>query len=290
MRIDDCKKDIETYLKNYFKGRESYNKLIYEAESYSLNMGGKRIRPILMLLVYSIYKDSYKEIIEMAASIEMIHTYSLIHDDLPAMDNDDLRRGKPTNHKVFGDGIATLAGDALLNEAMIIMMNYSLKNGENALRASKEIAEAAGSEGMIGGQVVDIINEGKSEVSEDELKYMHAKKTGELIRAAIVSGAILAEAPNKDIETLDLFGRKLGLAFQIKDDILDVTGSTEKLGKKAHADEELNKCNFITMYGLEKCEKLCKELSYESISLLNSITKDTSYLKELTLSLLEREY
>ena len=238
MRIDDCKKDIETYLKNYFKGRESYNKLIYEAESYSLNMGGKRIRPILMLLVYSIYKDSYKEILEMAASIEMIHTYSLIHDDLPAMDNDDLRRGKPTNHKVFGDGIATLAGDALLNEAMIIMMKLSLKNGENALRASKEIAEA----------------------------------------------------PKKDIEAFDLFGRKLGLAFQIKDDILDVTGSTEKLGKKAHADEELNKCNFITMYGLEKCEKLCKDLSYESISLLNSITKDTSYLKELTLSLLEREY
>ena len=170
------------------------------------------------------------------------------------------------------------------------MMKFSLKIGENALRASKEIAEAAGSEGMIGGQVVDIINEGKSQISEDELKYMHAKKTGELIRAAIVSGAILAEAPKKDIEAFDLFGRKLGLAFQIKDDILDVTGSTEKLGKKAHADEELNKCNFITMYGLEKCEKLCKDLSYESISLLNSITKDTSYLKELTLSLLEREY
>ena len=225
-----------------------------------------------------------------ACAVEFIHTYSLIHDDLPCMDNDDLRRGKPTNHKVFGDGIATLAGDALLNEAMIIMMNYSLKNGEKALRASKEIAEAAGSEGMIGGQVVDIINEGKNEISEDELKYMHAKKTGELIRASIVSGAILGEAPEEDIEKLDLFGRKLGLAFQIKDDILDVTGSTEKLGKKAHADEELNKCNFITMYGLEKCEKLCKDLTYESISLLNSITKDTSYLKELTLSLLEREY
>lgn len=137
MRIDDCKKDIETYLKNYFKGRESYNKLIYEAESYSLNMGGKRIRPILMLLVYSIYKDSYKEILEMAASIEMIHTYSLIHDDLPAMDNDDLRRGKPTNHKVFGDGIATLAGDALLNEAMIIMMKFSTKKWRKCFKSFK---------------------------------------------------------------------------------------------------------------------------------------------------------
>lgn len=281
---------IEDLLKQYMPKEEGYQKTIFEAMNYSLSSGGKRLRPILTLESAKIIGGDVKEVIPFCVAIEMIHTYSLIHDDLPAMDNDDLRRGKPTNHKVFGDGIATLAGDALLNEAMIIMMKFSLKNGENALRASKEIAEAAGSEGMIGGQVVDIINEGKSQISEDELKYMHAKKTGELIRAAIVSGAILAEAPKKDIEAFDLFGRKLGLAFQIKDDILDVTGSTEKLGKKAHADEELNKCNFITMYGLEKCEKLCKDLSYESISLLNSITKDTSYLKELTLSLLEREY
>lgn len=281
---------VEKLLMEYMPKEEGYQKTIMQAMNYSLSAGGKRLRPILTLESCKAVGGNEEDAIPFAMAIEMIHTYSLIHDDLPAMDNDDLRRGKPTNHKVFGDGIATLAGDALLNEAMIIMMNYSLKNGENALRASKEIAEAAGSEGMIGGQVVDIINEGKSQISEDELKYMHAKKTGELIRAAIVSGAILAEAPKKDIEAFDLFGRKLGLAFQIKDDILDVTGSTEKLGKKAHADEELNKCNFITMYGLEKCEKLCKDLSYESISLLNSITKDTSYLKELTLSLLEREY
>lgn len=288
MKINNCKSDIESYLQEYFENRGSYNKVIYEAQSYSLNIGGKRIRPILMLLVYYIYKKSYKEILPMAASIEMIHTYSLIHDDLPAMDNDDLRRGKPTNHKVFGDAIATLAGDALLNEAMILMMNYSLENGEAALKASREIAMAAGPEGMIGGQVVDIINEGKKEISEDELKYMHLKKTGELIRASIVSGALLANAPQEDIEKLNLFGKKLGLAFQIKDDILDITSTTEKLGKKINAD--LNKCNFITMYGLEQCEKLCKDLTLESIALLDSIKEDTSYLKELTLSLLEREY
>ncbi|MDD6795306.1 MAG: polyprenyl synthetase family protein, partial [Clostridiaceae bacterium] len=169
MKIIKLKSEIEEYLQDYFKNKGSYNKLIYEASSYSINIGGKRLRPILLLLSYLLFKEDYKNVIPMAASIEMIHTYSLIHDDLPAMDNDDLRRGKPTNHKVYGAAIATLAGDALLNEAMIILMNYSLEKGENALKASKVIAEAAGAEGMIGGQVVDIISENKENISENEL-------------------------------------------------------------------------------------------------------------------------
>lgn len=246
MKIKQLKELVDNYLSNYFKNKGSYNSLIYDAANYSLNVGGKRIRPILFMLVYNMYKGKDKEIIDMAAAIEMIHTYSLIHDDLPCMDNDDLRRGKPTNHKVYGENIAVLAGDALLNEAMILLMDFSIKNGKDALVAAREIAYAAGADGMIGGQVVDIINEGKK-ISKEELNYMHLKKTGELIRASIVAGAILAEVDKSEIELLNKFGLNLGLAFQIKDDILDVTGDVNKLGKNTLADG--NKSNFITMYG-----------------------------------------
>lgn len=166
---------IDEYLKNYFSNKGSYNKLVFESMGYSVNIGGKRIRPILMLLTYDIYKDDIESIMPMAAAIEMIHTYSLIHDDLPAMDNDDLRRGKPTNHKVFGDAIAVLAGDGLLNEAMNVMLDYSMQNGSEAIKATKIISNAAGVDGMIGGQVVDIIYEGKS-IDIDTLRYMHEKK------------------------------------------------------------------------------------------------------------------
>ncbi|MEG1244750.1 MAG: polyprenyl synthetase family protein, partial [Oscillospiraceae bacterium] len=178
MIINECRDEINKYLKSYFENKGTYNKIIYDASGYSLNIGGKRIRPILTLLTYNLYEKDWESIMEMACAIEMIHTYSLVHDDLPCMDNDDLRRGMPTNHKKFGEDIAVLAGDALLNEAMMLMMKYSLENGGRALKASVEIAKAAGPEGMIGGQVVDIINEGK-DISKDELEYMHLKKTGE---------------------------------------------------------------------------------------------------------------
>ena len=290
MKLDDCKKQLEAFLEEYFKNKGTYNKLIYEAASYSLNIGGKRVRPILLMLTYNLYKEDYINVMPMAAALEMIHTYSLVHDDLPAMDNDDLRRGKPTSHKVFGEAMAILAGDALLNEAMTLMMNYSLENGIGALRASKEIAEAAGANGMIGGQVVDILSETKESISEDELRFMHLKKTGELIRCSVVAGAILANASEEEIKKLDLFGRKLGLAFQIKDDILDVTGNVEKLGKNTNKDEDKNKSNFITVYGLEKCQEKCRTLTDECIDLLDSLDGNSIHLKELTLKLLDREY
>ena len=287
MRIKQLKELVDNYLSNYFKDKGSYNSLIYDAASYSLNVGGKRIRPILFMLVYFMYKGEDKEIIDMAAAIEMIHTYSLIHDDLPCMDNDDLRRGKPTNHKVYGENIAVLAGDALLNEAMILLMDFSIKNGKDALVAAREIAYAAGADGMIGGQVVDIINEGKR-ISKDELNYMHLKKTGELIRSSIVAGAILAEADKSEIDLLNKFGMNLGLAFQIKDDILDVTGDVEKLGKNTLAD--VNKSNFITMYGLEECKVMCEDLTAECITILDKISVNTDILKELTIELLKRDF
>lgn len=287
MKIKQLKELVDNYLSNYFKNKGSYNSLIYDAANYSLNVGGKRIRPILFMLVYNMYKGKDKEIIDMAAAIEMIHTYSLIHDDLPCMDNDDLRRGKPTNHKVYGENIAVLAGDALLNEAMILLMDFSIKNGKDALVAAREIAYAAGADGMIGGQVVDIINEGKK-ISKEELNYMHLKKTGELIRASIVAGAILAEVDKSEIELLNKFGLNLGLAFQIKDDILDVTGDVNKLGKNTLADG--NKSNFITMYGLEECKVMCENLTDECIAILENISVNTDILKKLTIELLERDF
>ena len=288
-KVDEIKNYINDYLKVYFNDKGSYNKIIYDSASYSLNIGGKRIRPILFLLTYNLYKDNYKEAIEMASAIEMIHTYSLIHDDLPCMDNDDLRRGMPTNHKKFGEDIAVLAGDLLLNEAMSIMFKYSIKYGNNALKAAKEIADSAGGEGMIGGQVVDIINENKL-ISKDELIYMHSKKTGELIRSSIVAGAILGEAPKKDIELLNNFGLKLGLAFQIKDDILDIIGDVSKLGKNIKSDENNNKSNFISLFGLEYCEKECIKLTNECMNLLKDLSIKSKELEELTLNLLNREF
>lgn len=288
MIFNEIKDEINEFLKNYFNNKGSYNKIIYDSASYSLNIGGKRIRPMLMLLTYNMYKKNWREILEFSSAIEMIHTYSLIHDDLPCMDDDDLRRGKPTNHKVYGENIAVLAGDALLNEAMNLMMKCAIRDGEKVLIASQKIAEASGADGMIGGQIVDIINEGKK-ISEEELKYMHMKKTGELIKVSIVAGAILGEAPKEDIIKLERFGKNLGLAFQIKDDILDVIGNTEKLGKNVLSDEESNKTNFITMHGLDYCIKECERLTRESIEILESLSVNTDDLKILTTKLLDRE-
>ena len=285
--FSEMKKEVNTFLLNYFENKGSFNKVIYDSASYSLNIGGKRIRPLLMLLTYNMYKENWREILEFSSAIEMIHTYSLIHDDLPCMDNDDLRRGKPTNHKVYGEDIAVLAGDALLNEAMNVMMKFSLNHGREALVASQKIAEAAGAEGMIGGQVVDIINEGKK-ISEEELRYMHMKKTGALIKVSIVAGAILGNASEEEIELLEKFGENLGLAFQIKDDILDVIGNTEKLGKKVLSDEENDKTNFISMHGLDYCIKECERLTNESINILDSLSVNTEALKILTKELLDR--
>ena len=288
MEINNLRNEINRYLENYFKDKGKYNRIIYDASSYSINIGGKRVRPILFSLAYYIYKQEYKNVLPMACAIEMIHTYSLIHDDLPCMDNDDLRRGKATNHKVFGENIAVLAGDNLLNEAMILMMDYSIKNGENALKASYELAKSAGSEGMIGGQVVDILSEGKV-ISKDELEYMHAKKTGALIRASVVGGAMLAGACEEDIRILREYGEKLGLVFQIKDDILDIIGDADVLGKNIHTDKERDKTNFISVYGLDKCNELCKTLSEECVELLKTLTVDSQYLVDLTYDLLNRE-
>lgn len=289
MNLNSYKDEVDTWLKEYFKDKGTYNKSVYEAMSYSVNIGGKRIRPILALITYKIYNKNYKEALSIACAIEMIHTYSLIHDDLPCMDDDDLRRGKPTNHKVFGDGLAVLAGDGLLNEAFNIILKNGCQKGMTWVEAGYEIGKASGVEGMIGGQVVDVLNTNKS-IEIEELDYIHEKKTAALITASIMAGAILGEANEKDTTILKEFGKKLGLAFQIKDDILDIESDTRKLGKTIGKDKEQNKNTFVKFYGLEKCKKMCKDLTSSCIELLQNMNKDTKELEEITLYLLNRDF
>ena len=246
MNIQLLKELVENWIDDYFKGKPQESNKNFEAMIYSLKVGGKRVRPILMLLTYDMYKNDYKKILPFAAALEMIHTYSLIHDDLPCMDNDDLRRGKPTNHKIYGEAVAVLAGDGLLNEAMIIMLDQCLDGSLNTIKASNLIAKASGAQGMIAGQISDILSEGIT-ISEEELLYMHKNKTGELIKAAVVCGATLGNADQGDLSYLKEYGDKLGLAFQIKDDILDVIGDVSILGKNIKSDESNNKTTFITM-------------------------------------------
>ncbi len=289
MDIKEMKLAVEGWLKEYFENKGSYNQKLYESMSYSIEVGGKRIRPILMMLTYDLYKEDYREILPMASAVEMIHTYSLIHDDLPCMDDDDLRRGKPTNHIKFGEAVAVLAGDALLNEAMNIMLKSSISNGMPWLKASYVIAKSSGAEGMVGGQIVDILSEGKN-ISAEELNYMHEKKTGELIICSILAGAILGNAPEEEINILRSYGEKLGLAFQIEDDILDVIGDEKLLGKSIHKDSKSHKNTFVSLYGLDTCKKMCKDITDNCIKDLNRIPRNTQYLKEITLELLNRDF
>jgi geranylgeranyl diphosphate synthase, type II len=288
MNLNLYKSKVEKWLEQYFVNKPQENQRFFEPMKYSLKVGGKRIRPILMICTFNMYSSNEELVLPFAGAMEMIHTYSLIHDDLPCMDDDDLRRGKPTNHKVYGEAIATLAGDGLLNEAMIIMLNQCISGDIIKIKASSIIANSAGAEGMIKGQFIDIESEGKK-IDEKTLLNMHENKTGQLIKASILAGAILGKANEKDVDILSQFGEKLGLAFQIKDDILDIEGNAELLGK-TQSDKDNEKTTFITMYGLERCKIICKDLTTQCYELLNKLTKDTEELKSITEFLLEREY
>lgn len=242
-----------------------YPEIIFEAMGYSVFAGGKRLRPVLMLSACEAEGGLEEDILPFACALEMIHTYSLIHDDLPEMDNDDFRRGKPTCHKKFDQGIAVLAGDGLLTYAFEIMLKKACVDFDSKyVKAAENTARMSGSEGMLVGQVVDVVSEGKA-IDKDTLSYIHKNKTGGLIKAALMNGAVIAGADESVVRKYELMGDKLGLAFQIMDDILDVTSTEETLGKPVFSDEKNHKVTYVTMYGLEKAEeeylKLCKEVN-----------------------------
>lgn len=258
-KLADTARLVEKALAEYMKTKDIPHKRVFEAMSYSLLAGGKRMRPVIMLYVCEMCGGNTEAALPFACAIEMIHTYSLIHDDLPAMDNDDLRRGRPTNHIQFDEATAILAGDALLNTAFEITSSKNDGvNAEDVLRVISVLARCSGANGMIGGQMIDIENENKS-MTIDELKYLHSLKTGALIRASGVCGAIIAGANEKSIKAVDEFCSNLGIAFQIRDDILDVTGNEKELGKKTGSDLQNNKNTYVTLTSLEEAERLSGE-------------------------------
>jgi geranylgeranyl diphosphate synthase type II len=270
-------------------GENSEIPVITEAMRYSLLAGGKRLRPILAIMSSELFGGSEEEVLPFACCIEMIHTYSLIHDDLPSMDNDDLRRGKPTSHKVYGEGFAVLAGDALLNYAFETMSGIIVKNNRlEYIRAMDMISKASGVSGMIGGQCIDLYSENR-EIDLDTLKRMHSRKTGALITASLAVGAILAGAEEEDIRNITEFGDIIGLAFQIADDILDVSGSEAKLGKGVKKDAVINKSNFISFYGLEKSGQIALELIAEARLKLQRYGDRGLYLCKLADYIIDRD-
>lgn len=248
-----------------------YPDVIHESMRYSLLAGGKRVRPALCLAACELVGGSVEQAMPTACALEMIHTMSLIHDDLPSMDNDDFRRGKPTNHKVYGEEIAILAGDALLSLAFeYIARETKGVDAERVLQVIVEVGKSVGSEGLVGGQVVDIKSEGDANVGLDTLKYIHEHKTAALLESAVVSGAILGGASQEDVDRLRKYSRDIGLAFQVVDDILDITATTEELGKTAGKDLAVAKTTYPSLVGLEKSKDIANQLIDEAKAQLSS--------------------
>ena len=266
-----------------------YDKTLYDAMEYSLMAGGKRLRPMLLMAAADAVGGCGDDYIQAACAMEMIHTYSLIHDDLPAMDNDDLRRGKPTNHKVYGAGMATLAGDGLLTLAFEVLFRQKEVPAETLLTVSKEIAEAAGPAGMVGGQALDLESEHKK-IDIDTLRKMHTGKTGALFRAAIRSGAILAGARKSELECLTIYAEKFGLAFQITDDILDVAGEQDKIGKPVGSDIKNDKSTYVTLLSLEEAGRLAAQTVAEALSALSGMGDGADFLRSIVQYLVSRDH
>ncbi len=278
---------IDKSLHEYVYKKENAQKIVYEAMEYSLFAGGKRLRPVLMTEFCRICGGDMDEVMPFACAMEMIHTYSLIHDDLPAMDNDDLRRGMPTSHIKFGEANAILSGDALLNCAFETASSYSGKYTDRALNAIHMLSLSSGSEGMIGGQIIDLQSEGK-QITIDELKNLHILKTGAIIRSACTIGALMGGADEEYIQAADEFAVNLGTAFQIRDDILDVIGDEEELGKPIGSDAEQNKNTYVSILGIEKSEELVKEYSEKAEKALEIFGDKADFLKQLTDYLINR--
>ncbi len=260
---------IDSQLDTYLEYCSPHPQVIYDSMRYSMFAGGKRLRPILTLAACEAVSGDSKKALPVACAIEMIHTYSLIHDDLPAMDNDDFRRGKLTNHKAFSEAIAILAGDALLTKAFQIIAKTLDEQVESAtvLKLIEEVSIAAGAEGMVGGQVADMEAEGKR-ISAEELEYIHTHKTGALLQVSIRAGAIVGGASQQQLQHISEFAAKIGLAFQIQDDILDLIGDQQKLGKKVGSDLINDKATYPVLFGLERSKETVVELTKEALHAL----------------------
>lgn len=289
--LSEKKHLIEAFLESYY-GSPFPPKMLRDSMVYSLSAGGKRIRPVLCLASYEACGGRAEDAVPQAASIELIHTYSLIHDDLPAMDNDDLRRGKPTNHKVFGEGMAILAGDGLLTDAFCLLADkrYRRPSITDAAVAQcvSELAYAAGSQGMVGGQAQDLLSE-NSEPDPITLAFIHEHKTAALISVSVRMGAILAGADEEKLKKLTLYGESIGLAFQVVDDILDVEGETEVLGKPKGSDEKKKKLTYPRLYGIEESRRKAKELIGTSIGALSVFDAKAEPLRAVAGYLYERK-
>jgi geranylgeranyl diphosphate synthase type II len=280
---------VDAFFREYYS-KQHHPPVLQEAMLYSLCAGGKRIRPILALASYETCGGDPASIVPYASTLELIHTYSLIHDDLPAMDNDDLRRGKPTNHKVYGEAIAILAGDALLTEAFTILSDPSLSSGitvPNLMKALREIALASGLEGMVAGQVQDILSENK-EPDAGTLQFIHTRKTGALLRASVRIGPLLFGSDQKVLDALTAYGNRIGLAFQVIDDILDIEGDTEELGKTVGSDEKISKMTYPRLFGIKKSKEIAEDLIADAKDSLSLFSSEADPLREIADYLLRR--
>ena len=284
-RTQEYKAHIEDFLSQWYERfHDMPQKILFEAIEYSLLAGGKRLRPIFAFEFCRLCGRDWHAAAPFAAAVEMIHTYSLIHDDLPSMDNDDFRRGRATNHKVYGEAMAILAGDALLTDAFAVASTAQLPEPADMAFAIGMLSECAGSLGMVGGQVLDILAESR-ECTEEDVLAIQDRKTGALISAACVLGTIAGGGNEECIEAAAKFAAALGLAFQIRDDMLDVIGTKEEMGKGVGTDA--NKNTFVRLYGLEKCEALVQQYTDYAIEALDAF-EDTEYLKDIALSLTSR--
>lgn len=289
-----CKVDhINEIVYRYLPKEDGFQKTIFEAMRYSVEAGGKRLRPMLMEETFKMFGGEGEIIYPFMAAMEMIHTYSLVHDDLPAMDNDEYRRGKKTTHAVYGEAMGILAGDALLNLAFeTATIALEMEPGNiNVSKAIRVLAVKAGIFGMIGGQVVDVESEKRddSPITRDKLDFIYKLKTGALIESSMMIGAILAGATEEDVKKIEEIAAKLGLAFQIQDDVLDVTSTLEVLGKPIGSDEKNNKPTYVTFEGLDKAKQDVNKLSQEACQMLKSFNKEDEFLQQLFIYLIDRE-
>ncbi len=286
-QLKEYQEIVNKELEKYLRKNECPEKVLNDSMEYSLMAGGKRLRPILVLATYKLFNEDIEKCMPYAVAIEMVHNFSLIHDDLPGIDNDDIRHGKPTNHKKFNEATAILAGDGLLNYAYIVISKdlKDMKEISNKLKVFNEFSIAV--DRMIAGEYVDTELEGK-QISKETLEYIHKNKTGALLKLCVRMGAILANASDKDISKLTNYAEKIGLAFQIKDDILAEEGNEEILGKPVGNDKEMGKCTYVSQYGLEESKEILDKITKEAISELDEYGEKAEFLKDLALYIQNR--